>query len=192
MFIGHLPAGYVLTRALWPALHRLGLATPKWRPFLLAGLVTSILPDIDLLYFYLIDNRQHLHHSYWTHLPFYWIVISALMLLFIAVTKQKKFIPYVIVVGANLFLHLCLDTIVGKVRWLYPISREDFYLFDVPRIHSWYVWDFILHWTFVLEFIPWIAAIYLCVRWPTTGIGCEMRLSGYGSNFDWLHRNGVR
>ena len=165
MFIGHLPAGYVLTRALWVALLRVPM--PKWRPFLLAGLVSSILPDMDLLYFYLIDNRQHPHHSYWTHLPFYGVIVGILMLLFIVISKRKQWLPYVIVVGANIFLHLCLDTIVGKVRWLYPISNRDFYFFSVPRIHSWYVWDFVLHWTFLLEFIPIIAAIYVYTQWPS-------------------------
>jgi inner membrane protein len=167
MFIGHLPEGYVLTRALWSALQKVGGSTPKWRPFILAGLVSSILPDIDLLYFYLIDNRQHLHHSYWTHLPVYWLITGILMLLFIVVSKRKQWLPYVIVVGANIFLHLCLDTIVGKMRWLYPISNKDFYFFNVPRIHSWYVWDFVLHWTFLLEFVPIIAAIYVYVQWPS-------------------------
>ncbi len=179
MFIGHLPAGYVLTRALWSTLERVGLAMPNWRPFLLAGLVSSVLPDIDLLYFYLIDNRQHLHHSSWTHLPVYWLIIGILALLFIVVSKRKQLLPYIMVVAGNIFLHFCLDTIVGKVRWLYPISNQDFYFFNVPRIHSWYVWDFVLHWTFLLEFIPWIAAIYLCVRWPLPFGGSEMQPPGH-------------
>lgn len=176
MFIGHLPAGYVLTRALWSAFQRVGGSTPKWKPFLLAGLVSSILPDIDLLYFYLIDNRQHLHHSYWTHLPFYWLIIGILVLLFIVISKQKELFPYIIVVVGNIFLHLCLDTIVGKVRWLYPISNQYFYFFSVPRIHSWYVWDFVLHWTFLLEFIPLIAAIYVYTQWASPVEGSESGL----------------
>ncbi len=89
------------------------------------------------------------------------------MLLFIVVSKRKHLFPYVIVVERNVFLHLCLDTIVGRVRWLYPISNRDFYFFSVPRIHSWYVWDFVLHWTFLLEFIPIIAAVYVYVQWPS-------------------------
>jgi inner membrane protein len=168
MFIGHLPAGYMLTRAMWSKLDGPGLPTPNWKSFLLAGLVASMFPDIDLAYFYLIDNRQHLHHSYWTHLPFYWLVIGVLVLSFVSVSRKKWLLPYLAVVEANVFLHCFLDTIVGKIRWLYPFSREDLYLFSVPQMHSWYVLDFILHWSFLLEILTVITSIYVYMQWPVS------------------------
>jgi inner membrane protein len=168
MFIGHLPAGYMLTRAMWSKLDRQGLPTPNWRSFLLAGLVASVFPDIDLVYFYLIDNRQHLHHSYWTHLPFYWLVIGVLVLSFVSVSRKKWLLPYLAVVEANLFLHCFLDTIVGKIRWLYPISKEDIVLFNIPMIHDWWILNFILHWSFLLEILIAITAIYVYMRWPVS------------------------
>jgi inner membrane protein len=168
MFIGHLPAGYMLTRSMWSKLDRPGLPTPNWMPFLFAGLVASVFPDIDLVYFYLIDNRQHLHHSYWTHLPFYWLVIGVLVLSFISVSRKKWLLPYLAVVEANLFLHCFLDTIVGKIRWLYPISKEDIVLFNIPMIHDWWILNFILHWSFLLEPLIVITSIYVYMRWPVS------------------------
>ena len=50
MFVGHLPAGYVLTKTV-----QKNIKTTK---YLLIGLIASVLPDIDVLYFYLIENLQ--------------------------------------------------------------------------------------------------------------------------------------
>jgi inner membrane protein len=166
VFIGHVPAGYLLTRALWSTLYGHGPAKCDWKQILYAGLVGSLLPDSDMVYFYVIDHRQHLHHSYWTHMPVFWIVIGLLALLCIALFHKKRFLPYVAVGEAGIFLHLFLDTIVGKVRWLYPLSSRDFFLFTVPAVHGWYVWNFFLHWTFLFEILAWIAASYVYVRYP--------------------------
>ncbi|MDL2321036.1 hypothetical protein LJC47_01630 [Desulfosarcina sp. OttesenSCG-928-B08] len=79
MFIGHLPASYLVTCALdtkAPDLVPKRLRPLAVKVFLLAG----IFPDIDLLYFYLIDNRSQHHHLYWTHLPFCWLVLYMIFL----------------------------------------------------------------------------------------------------------------
>jgi inner membrane protein len=169
MFIGHLPAGYMLTRAMWSRLDKMGIPKPDRRPLLFVGLVASVFPDIDLLYFYLVDNRQHLHHSYWTHLPFYWLVMGVLGLSFISFSRQKWLLPYLLVAEANLFLHCFLDTIVGKIWWLYPFSKQDIVLFDIPMIYDWWIFNFVLHWTFLLEILVWMAAIYVYMQWPVNG-----------------------
>ena len=70
MFLAHMPAGYMASKFLLSQF-QLDISKTKW--LLLLGLLGSIFPDLDMLYFYLIDNRQHGHHSYLTHIPFYWI-----------------------------------------------------------------------------------------------------------------------
>ena len=55
MFIGHLPAGYLLGRALR---RRLGLSA--WFGWELVG---SVFPDIDLLWFYTLGHHKTLHHK---------------------------------------------------------------------------------------------------------------------------------
>lgn len=57
MFVAHLPAGYILSK-FWKN------KTAQY--FLLIG---SILPDLDLLYFYTIGQRAVVHHAYPTHSP---------------------------------------------------------------------------------------------------------------------------
>ena len=69
MFIAHLPAGYLLTRFVVVKRGMAHIPSFQYRTFMALGLIGSLLPDVDMLYFYLIDNRQHLHHGYWTHIP---------------------------------------------------------------------------------------------------------------------------
>ena len=153
MFIGHLPAGYILTKKLQAKL--------KIKQYLWIGLIASILPDIDLLYFYLIDNRQHLHHDYWTHMPFYWLIIAAVTFSTLWLLRKKAYITAAIIFFSNIFLHLFLDTIVGKIAWLYPFTNQSYYLFDVPAVHDFWVYNFIFHWTFLFEIGVMVWAIYI-------------------------------
>lgn len=143
MFIAHFPAGYILTKKLQKVL--------KTNSYLFIGLIASVLPDIDILYFYLIDNRQTPHHSYWIHIFFYWLVISIVVLLTVWLFKKIEYRTAAIIFFSNIFLHLALDTIVGGVKWLFPLSEKCYYLFEVPAIHDFWVYNFISHWTFLLE-----------------------------------------
>ena len=159
MFIAHLPAGYVLTRRLLdltPAGHALS------RRILALGLLASVLPDFDLLYFYLIDNRQTLHHLYWPHLPVFWLAPPALSLLICAITRNRTLTLVSLVFHANVFLHLVLDTVAGHILWLYPFHPDSVVLVDVPARYGWWVWNFVLHWTFGLELLicAWAVAIF--------------------------------
>ena len=156
MFIGHLPAGYVLTKKVQK--------NTKTGKYLLVGLIASILPDIDMLYFYLIDNRQNLHHSYWTHIPFYWLLIAAATFAIIWLLKKKNYMIAAIIFFSNIFLHLFLDTIVGKIEWLFPFTDNAYYMVDVPSVYHFWVYNFIFHWTFLLEIAVLIWAVYIFIK----------------------------
>lgn len=161
MFIAHLPAGYILTRqALWGR----SVAAATARRLMALGLLAAVLPDLDLVYFYLIDNRQTLHHQYWTHLPVFWAVLAAPALAAAAASRRPAALLAWLVVFANIFGHLVLDTVVGHVLWLYPLSPESVVLFEVPARHDWWVWNFVLHWTFLLELLLCGAALALFLR----------------------------
>jgi inner membrane protein len=151
MFIAHLPAGYISTKYILNKARKIWPSLGKTKLYLIVGLIAALLPDFDMVYFYLIDNRQHLHHGYMTHLPIYWAVSIGIWAIVSVIFKSKKSLLLSIIVGVNVLLHLFLDTFVGKVRWLYPFSNMDFYFFDVPAKHSWWVWNFVLHWTFLFE-----------------------------------------
>ncbi len=143
MFVGHAPAGYLLTHALEPHL-------PVRRQTLIwTGVCFALLPDLDLLYFYAIDARAHPHHSYWTHLPIFWAALF--VPLWLSFARNSCAAALTLVAAANVFGHLVLDSIVGGIAWGYPISAAYYSLFEVPATRSWWVWNFVLHWTFLLE-----------------------------------------
>ena len=156
MFIGHLPAGYVLTKSV-----QKNIKTTK---YLWVGLVASVLPDIDILYFYLIDNRQNLHHSYWIHIPFHWLLIGAFTFGVIWLLKKKDYYIAAVIFFANIFLHLLLDTIVGKVEWFYPLTDRAYFFFDVPAVYNFWVYNFIFHWTFLFEISVICLAGYILIK----------------------------
>jgi inner membrane protein len=151
MFIGHLPGGYLLTHALLRAVPRPLQATLGFARLMMTGLVASVAPDFDLLHFYLVDARQHLHHGYLNHIPLFWALAAAIALLLAAIFRHRQLAMLAVIVFCNVQLHLLLDTIAGKIRWLYPISPDDFVLAEVPAVHRWWVLNFLLHWTFLLE-----------------------------------------
>lgn len=159
MFIGHLPAGYLCSQFLLKKFQ--GLSRRDYRILLATGLVASVFPDFDLLYFYFIDGRQNLHHSYWIHIPFYWVIITGIWAFAALLWKNQIFRLSSLVWGANILVHLILDTIVGKIHWLFPFSKVDVVFFDVTARYDWWVWNFVLHWTFLFEIGLVLGAIYL-------------------------------
>jgi inner membrane protein len=148
MFLAHLPAGYLMARRLVP---RLDPDPPQaWR-LTVVCLVASVLPDIDLLYFYLFDGRQTLHHDYWTHIPAFWLLATASAVTLFRIARAP--VPWPAVAGllAGIFIHLALDTVTGGIAWLYPFHSGKIVLIDVPARFDWWVWNFVLHWSFLLE-----------------------------------------
>ena len=123
MFIGHIPAGYLCTSALLKAADRKNITDRQIRQLLMTGIISSILPDFDMFYFYLIDNRQHLHHGYWTHLPVFWACLFGMWFLLSRIIDRIPFGIFGTVISVNIFSHLILDTVAGDIRWLYPFSN---------------------------------------------------------------------
>ena len=148
MFVAHLPAGYLLIRRLAP---RLAPDPGQVRRLMAIGLASSVLPDIDLLYFYLIDGRQTLHHEYWTHIPAFWLVATGTAVALFRIARAPVPWPAVAALLAGVFLHLALDTVTGGIAWLYPYLTGKVVLIDVPAPFGWWVWNFVLHWSFALE-----------------------------------------
>lgn len=165
MFIGHLPAGYCLTRILQIRFD--GGNRQAHGLYLWIGLICSVLPDLDLVYFYLIDHRQHAHHSYWTHTPFYWICTALVFLAGTIGTKRPVFIRATIIGILNIITHLLLDSIASKIRWLSPISDDGFGLFSVPSRYGWWVWNYLCHWTFTFEVMLVIMAACMVYYHPS-------------------------
>lgn len=148
MLIAHLPAGWLLARRLAPILDRDG---PGVRRLLVVGLAASVLPDVDLLYFYVADERRTLHHDYWTHIPIFWPILLLAVVAVLLLGRLR--IPWRdgAALLAGIMLHLLLDTVAGGIAWLYPWNATRLVLVDVPARFDWWVWNFVLHWSFLLE-----------------------------------------
>ena len=159
MFIAHLPSGVLLARA---AVMRLQEVASQ-RALIAAALSGSLFPDTDLFWNFLVDDGQVHHHRYWTHTPAVWLVIGALGCLLLARRRRLRALLAVFVAGV--FAHLCLDSVVGDVRWLWPLSDELFSLFTVPARYSHYIISFVLHWTFAIELVICTAAAMTLHRW---------------------------
>ena len=151
MFIAHLPAGYILAKYLEKRISPHYLTK---KAFFSAVLIGAVFPDIDLFYFYLIDNRSVHHHKYFLHWFSFWIPIFviALSAFKFSLFKQSITLFLSLFAGAAL-LHICLDTFVGDV-WLFaPFIDRAYVFFEVTnRYQPWWL-NFIFHWSFGVELL---------------------------------------
>lgn len=164
MFIAHLPAGYLATTFLL----RRARPDPRLRlrrRLLALGMAAAVAPDLDLLWFYLVDDRRQVHHAYLPHLPLACaaaLTVAALVL-WMRRAGRTAWIAWA-AVSANVLLHLVLDTTAGGIRWLWPFSDAEFVLSHVEaRYQPWYL-NFVLHWTFALELLILVAALVVAYR----------------------------
>jgi len=161
MFIAHLPAGYLLTRWL-----QRPLSTNK---FLWLGLVASIFPDIDLLYFYFVNHSQN-HHNFFTHLPIFWLTLWGIILIINIFLKNRSLFIGSTIIFANILLHLLLDTFVAGIPWLYPFESTNLALVTIPSAFPFWVENFVFHWTFLVELAITIWAIFIFFKHSTRSI----------------------
>jgi inner membrane protein len=107
MFLAHMPAGNMVRKFLLSQFH---LDSSKTQWLLILGLLGSVFPDLDMLYFYLIDNRQRDHHSYWTHIPIYWLGLLGFWYLTATIFKSRLLVAAATVFIECILLHLSLDS----------------------------------------------------------------------------------
>ncbi|MFC1679585.1 metal-dependent hydrolase [Elusimicrobiota bacterium] len=156
MLIAHLPAGYLVTKALQ---RRKAYAAATW-----IGLLGGVLPDLDMVFFFL-DGRRTMHHHYWSHMPLYWAMIAAALYAAARRTSLRREIECVLnLFFANILLHMVLDSITAPMLWLYPFSSRPLELIRIPATHDWWVWSFVFHWSFLLEAGIAGAALWLLLR----------------------------
>lgn len=154
MFIGHLPGAYLIFRAATPNLGKLAFA---------AAMIGAVAPDVDMLWFYFVDNRGHHHHSYLTHRPIVWLgFLLAGLLIRQWFQKTGTALTFF---GAGGLVHMMLDSITGAVAWLWPFSDATYPLVMVQATHSHWILSFLNHWTFKVEILIAAAALFV---WLTT------------------------
>ena len=154
MITAHLPSGYVLYRLVARTVdrERTDNAWVFW-----ACLVGATWPDLDLIWFYLVDDKAFHHHRYWVHAPGFWLIAVLISVPLIS-RMQPALRRANIAFFAAWLMHLCLDTIVGSIMWLWPFSDQFFQLATVQPTHNHFVLSFMAHWSFAIELAIWLAA----------------------------------
>ena len=142
MIIAHLPAGYLFAN---------GVRKLVPNHVLYFGVIAgSIAPDFDMFWFHLVDNRQTHHHLYVTHWPLTWLSVLLLGVLFSM--RYPKSGYFVMGLGIGGILHCFLDGFAAPMYPLMPFFENAVELVRVPAIQNgWWVWNFLLHWTFAVE-----------------------------------------
>ena len=163
MFLAHIPAGYLTSKAILTQF-RFEKSTTNY--LILLGLIGSVSPDFDMFYFYLVDDRQHSHHSYWTHIPFYWVVLLCMGYVAAAIFRSRILVATTTVFVGCALIHMLLDTFAGGIQWLHPLSNKYFSVFTIPARYDDWVWNYVLHWTALIELslIVFAIAIYANTR----------------------------
>ena len=152
MIIGHAPGAYIASTLLHG---RLFADRMSAKAFILAGVFGGIAPDLDMLYFHLVDQRQHHHHSYFSHWPLVWLGLLLLSLLLLRLRRNSRVAPLAVAFSMMGMLHMLLDSIVGDIWWFAPFVDQPYALFSVPALYKPWWLNFLLHWSFALELALW-------------------------------------
>lgn len=146
MLVCHLPAGYIAAKITEKKFWKdLPLKEKFWLYSIL--LFFSIFPDIDLLYFYLVNSSTS-HREFITHAISPYLLISSLIYLW-GKFKKNKFIKWIgISIALGTITHLILDSLMASAEWLWPITSR---LYGLPMIKSYF--NFLAVHTFSLYFI---------------------------------------
>ena len=153
MLIAHLPAGYLLGSAARRRSAAPGIMT--------AALIGSVLPDFDMVYFFVTGGRVH-HHDFISHWPLFWLALAAMVLPAIGRVAPGRLVMMAVFFAA-VMLHMVMDTVAAPMLWLAPFDWSKFELTTVPATYSNWVVSFMLHWTFGLELLICAAALAVAV-----------------------------
>jgi inner membrane protein len=173
MIIGHLPAGYIFARLIS---QRIQTYCVEPKHFVWACILGALAPDFDMLYFHLIDHRQHHHHTYFTHFPIVWVGLLLGSFFWLCVVNNKGGAMLATAFSLNGFIHMFLDSIVGDIWWFAPFIDQPFAFFTVPALYKPWWLSFIFNWSFLIEvvFVLWAGALWYRgrARKPSTLV-CE-------------------
>jgi inner membrane protein len=163
MIIAHLPAGYITSKMLYSRFQSRGCSL---KLFFWSGIFGSIAPDLDMAYFYLIDKRQHHHHTYWIHFPVVWFSMLIFSVIWLYSGRFVNRAALSFIFSLNGIIHMLLDSVVGDICWSAPFSDKPFSLFTVPALYNPWWLNFLLHWSFYLELA--IIVLALCLWYRTS------------------------
>lgn len=123
----HISGGYLALNIVNKINPNLGLST---NGLMIAGLVGSVLPDIDFVFFKYVKD----HHNSWPHAPLFWIAIYLLIITLGFILKNQIIKGYSTALIIGILIHLSLDWFSGRtagIRIFYPFSEQVFSLYPL-------------------------------------------------------------
>ncbi len=135
LWFGHLALGYLVTKTIL-ALTPAQFSMPEIRILMTLGMIAALLPDIDLIPFFIKHRSAKLqknesHRRIWSHAPLLWI---AVLLLILSMTDSPFAFTACLVFLAGSLTHFLADSIEDGVFWLWPFSNIKWYLHKAKEI----------------------------------------------------------
>lgn len=161
MLISHLPAGYIntfLSKFIWfRKLNKKQVIT-----LFILGSLLGLLPDIDIVYYYLF-NAELSHRELFTHSPFPY-VIGSIILFSIGLLMRNNFIKsFSFLFFLSPLVHLILDTTTAGVSLLYPFSNKLYGLLMFPALNDGIYGQYIYVFLYSLELFLILSAINILI-----------------------------
>lgn len=152
MLIAHFPAGYLIAKLTQKTGHVLSKSA------FAATLIGAVIPDIDMIWFWTLDHRQHHHHGYFTHWPSFWLLVFVVGLAVSLLLSRRDWIVAVCMFFLGTLSHVVLDSVAAPIMWMAPLSDRWFELSHVPASSYGATYALVMHWTFGLELMLCLTA----------------------------------
>ncbi|MBU1178426.1 metal-dependent hydrolase [Patescibacteria group bacterium] len=156
MIFSHLPAGFIaayITRKIW----RKNLSQHQVNWLYVVGGLAGILPDVDTLYYYLIDSHLS-HRELITHTPILYVVICTLLYLLGCLFRRRIWQSLSVVIFAGAFSHLLLDSLNSGIGWLHPTTNLIFGLLSISVLADGWYGQYLLVITLLIELAIFLLA----------------------------------
>lgn len=131
---GHVAAGYLVSKALIHA-GNFPLSPQESNIVIAAGVISSIIPDLDLIYFFFKNKSGKLqddksHRTLYSHAPFLW-ALAGILLYIVAPTEVVKVSGLALWLGS--WSHFIGDSVEYGIMWLWPFSSKQL---SIRRINN--------------------------------------------------------
>jgi membrane-bound metal-dependent hydrolase YbcI (DUF457 family) len=129
LWLGHIALGYLASK-LVISLLGIPLSPNQADSLILIGMMAAILPDIDLVPFFLRHKsfkiqKDKSHRKVWSHAPLLWAFLIIIVASFL---KSQFALMSVLVFLIGSLSHFLADSIEYGVFWLWPFSKKKVYI----------------------------------------------------------------
>jgi inner membrane protein len=166
MIFSHAPGGFIaafVTKRWWTR----SLTKKQITILYIVSMIAAVLPDIDVIYFYLFDatvrHRQHITHSLFLYLLI-WLIFYTIG--FFKKSQVLKSTGFILFIGG--FFHLLLDSVTTGVPWFYPQSLRTWGLLNLPWFNFDFVYEHLFLFTLSIEVLIFLLAFNILFFWKSS------------------------